>query len=442
MANILNLNAAGIDIGSKEHYVAVPEDRAKESVKSFKSFTQDIHELAKWLKECKIDTVAMESTGVYWYHLYTILLDYDFEVYLVNAYHVKNVPGRKSDVSDARWLQQLHSFGLLNGCFQPDNLTRSLRNYVRLRRKIIQQMGRETQRMQKALEMMNIKLNHVIRDLNGQTGTMIIESILAGERNENVLAKLKDPRVKVSHKILAKSLQGNWREEEIFNLQIAYEHYNFLKEQLKKCDARSNSILKKFPGSNSKIKNLAKTRKQKNSPEFDARRYLYECLGVDVTEIYGMKEVVALRVFSETGPNLKEKFPTEKQFLSWLNVVPDNKITGGRVISSRVRKKKNNAGQAFRDAANTLWKAQNPIGDYLRRKKAKSGGRQAIVATARKLASVYYKLVTEKVQFDPQILEEKSQGYLENKLKYLEKMTLRTKLELANTQKLKGCVIS
>jgi transposase len=442
MANILNLNAAGIDIGSKEHYVAVPEDRAKESVRCFKSFTQDLHELVKWLKECKIDTIAMESTGVYWYHLYTILLDYDFEVYLVNAYHVRNVPGRKSDVSDARWLQQLHSFGLLNGCFQPDNLTRSLRNYVRLRRKIIQQMGKETQRMQKALEMMNIKLNHVIRDLNGQTGTMIIESILSGERNEDVLAKLKDPRVKVSHEILTKSLQGNWREEEIFNLQIAYEHYNFLKKQLKKCDTRSNSILKKISGPDSKIKNLAKTRKQKNSPEFDVRKYLYECLGVDVTEIYGMKEVVALRVFSETGPNLKEKFPTEKQFLSWLNVVPDNKITGGKVISSRVRKKKNNAGQAFRDAANTLWKAQNPIGDYLRRKKAKSGGRQEIVATARKLASVYYKLVTEKVQFDPQVLEEKSQGYLENKLKYLEKMTLRVKLELTNNQQLKECVIS
>jgi len=442
MANILNLNAAGIDIGSKEHYVAVPEDRARESVRSFKSFTQDIHKLAKWLKECKIDTVAMESTGVYWYHLYTILLDYDFEVYLVNAYHVKNVPGRKSDVSDARWLQQLHSFGLLNGCFQPDNLTRSLRNYVRLRRNTIRQMGKETQRMQKALEMMNIKLNHVIRDLNGQTGTKILESILAGERDKEVLARHKDPRVKVSHEVLAKSLEGNWREEQIFNLQIAYEHYNFLKEQLKKCDARSNSILKKISGSNSKTKNLPKTRKQKNSPEFDVRKHLYECLGVDVTEIYGMKEVVALRVFSETGPNLKEKFPTEKQFLSWLNVVPDNKITGGRVISSRVRKKKNNAGQAFRDAANTLWKAQNPIGDYLRRKKAKSGSCQAIVATARKLASVYYKLVTEKVQFDPQVLEEKSQGYLENKLKYLEKMTLRIKMELANTQKLKECVIS
>jgi transposase len=442
MANILNLNAAGIDIGSKEHYVAVPEGRAKESVKCFKSFTQNLHELAKWLKACKIDSVVMESTGVYWYHLYTILLDYDFEVLLVNAYHVKNVPGRKSDVSDARWLQQLHSYGLLNGCFQPDNLTRSLRNYVRLRRNTIQQMGKQTQRMQKSLEMMNIKLNNVIRDIAGLTGTKIIKSILSGERNPNTLAKLKDPRVKVSHETLVKSLKGNWREEELFNLQMAYEHYNFLKKQLKQCDDQSEMILKKMSDSSPTDNPLSETRKQKNSPEFNVRNYLYECLGVDVTEIFGMKEVVALRVFSETGPNLKEKFPTEKQFLSWLNVVPDNKITGGRVIASRVRKKKNNAGQAFRDAANTLWKAQNPIGDYLRRKKAKSGGRQAIVATARKLASIYYKLVTEKVQFDPQILEEKSKGYLENKLKYLEKMSLKIKLEIANNQELKECVIS
>lgn len=160
MSKIINLNAAGIDISSKEHYVAVPEDRSKQSVRCFQSFTRDLHELAKWLKECKIETVAMESTGVYWYHLYTVLLDYGFTVYLVNAYHVKNVPGRKSDVSDARWLQQLHSFGLLNGCFQPDNQTRSLRNYVRQRKQLITQMSREVQRMQKAMEQMNIKLNN------------------------------------------------------------------------------------------------------------------------------------------------------------------------------------------------------------------------------------------------------------------------------------------
>jgi len=393
--NLVNLNAAGIDISSREHVVAVPEDRAKESVRTFQGFTRNLHQLAKWLKECGIETIAMESTGVYWYDLYTILLDYGFEVYLVNAYHVKNVPGRKSDVSDAQWLQELHTFGLLRASFQPDNLTRSLRNYVRQRKHIIRQMTRETQRMQKALEQMNIKLNNVIRDLNGKTGTQIIVKILEGERDPNILAQYRDWRIKASEQTLIKSLEGNWREEQIFNLQLAYNHYCFLKDQLKECDLESEKTIKKM-STLTNPKEIVKIKKSKNNPNFNVSQYLYEALGIEVTKIYGIKEITALTIFSETGVNIKEKFPTEKQFLSWLNVVPNNKITGGKVISSRVRRKKNKAGQAFRDAASALWKAQNPIGDYLRRKKAKSGGKQAVVATARKLAAIYYKIVTEK----------------------------------------------
>jgi len=206
---LVHLNAAGIDISSKEHVVAVPEDRAKESVRTFQGFTRDLHQLANWLLTCKIETIAMESTGVYWYDLYTILLDYGFEVYLVNAYHVKNVPGRKSDVSDARWLQELHTFGLLRSSFQPDNLTRSLRNYVRQRKNIIQGLTKETQRMQKALEQMNIKLNNVIRDINGKTGTAIITAILKGERDPKVLAQYRDWRIKASEETLIKSLEGD-----------------------------------------------------------------------------------------------------------------------------------------------------------------------------------------------------------------------------------------
>ncbi len=206
MANIVNLNAAGIDIASKEHYVAVPADRAEQHVRAFKSFTKDLHDLANWLKACKIDTVAMESTGVYWFHLYTILEEYGFEVYLVNARHVKHVPGRKSDISDAQWLQQLHSFGLLTSSFQPDHLTRMLRNHVRQRKQIIQDMSRQTQRMQKALEQMNIKLNNVIRDIHGKTGRAIITSILNGERSAEKLALHRDPRIKVSKETLIKSL--------------------------------------------------------------------------------------------------------------------------------------------------------------------------------------------------------------------------------------------
>ena len=430
---LVHLNASGIDISSKEHVVAVPEDRAKESVRTFQGFTRDLHQLANWLLTCKIETIAMESTGVYWYDLYTILLDYGFEVYLVNAYHVKNVPGRKSDVSDARWLQELHTFGLLRSSFQPDNLTRSLRNYVRQRKNIIQGLTKETQRMQKALEQMNIKLNNVIRDINGKTGTAIITAILKGERDPKVLAQYRDWRIKASEETLIKSLEGNWREEQIFNLRIAYNHYLFLQEQLNQCDIESEKVIKRMSCVSSS-KKVDKIQKSKNNPNFNVSQYLYDALGVEVTKIYGIKEITALTLFSETGINLKEKFPTEKQFLSWINVVPNNKITGGKVISSRVKKKKNKAGQALRDAASSLWTAQNPIGDYLRRKKAKSGAKQAVVATARKLGAIYYKMVTEKVEFNPSHIVKNTEEYLKNKLKQIEKMKVRTEMTLLNYQ--------
>ena len=441
MSEIVNPNAAGIDISTKEHYVAVSEGHSKEDVRCFQSFTEDLHELARWLQECKVETIAMESTGVYWYHLYTVLLDYGFEVYLVNAYHVKNVPGRKSDISDARWLQKLHSFGLLNGCFQPDNPTRSLRNYVRQRKQLIEQISREVQRMQKALEQMNIKLNNVIRDLQGKTGMAIITSILAGERDPHVLAQHRDPRIRASKEKLLKSLVGNWREEQLFNLKQAYNHYIFLQGQLVECDKECERLVREMSDEDTPKKEIKSVRKFKNSPNFKASQYLYDALGVDVTEIYGMQSVTALTVFSETGSGLKKKFPSEKQFLSWLNVVPDNKITGGKVISSRVKRKKNRAGLAFRDAANGLWNAKNPLGDYLRRKKSLSGSRRAIVATARKIASIYYMMVTEKADFDPQILQNKTHEYLERKLQNLEKSIQRTKFLLTDSKVVSASVI-
>lgn len=342
MANILNPNSAGIDISSKEHYVAVPEKLGRDSIRSFGSFTEDLHKLSAWLKECGVETVAMESTGVYWYHLYTVLLDYGFEVYLVNAYHVKNVPGRKSDISDARWLQQLHSFGLLQSCFQPDNLTRTLRHYVRTRQQIIKQMSKATNRMQKSMEQMNIKLANTIRDIQGKTGRKIIEAILSGERNPEKLAEHRAPGIKASKGLLIKSLNGNWREEHLFNLKQNFEMYNFLRTQLKEVDMKTQQILLKFEVLEpTKEQDKFRKTKTKNQPDFDVEKYMYERLGVKVTDIYGIKSTNALIIFSETGgANLKDKFPTQKQFLSWLNVVPDNKISGGKVISSKVKRKK------------------------------------------------------------------------------------------------------
>jgi transposase len=430
MSNLLNLNAAGIDISLKEHVVAVPEDRDKQSVRSFKTFSEDLHLLAKWLKSCNIETVAMESTGVYWYHLYTVLLDYGFTVDLVNAGHVKNVPGRKSDVSDARWLQQLHSFGLLRGCFQPDNLTRSLRNFVRQRKTIITDRTTQIQRMQKALEQMNIKLNNVIRDLDGKTGRTIIAKILEGERDPVILSQYADRRIKCTNNVLVKSLEGNWREEQLFNLRQASDHISFLEDQLTDCDREAEKIIRQF--SSEEKDDLPTGGMRKSQPSFNVKQYLYEIHGVDVTQIYGFKSTTALTVFSETGPNIKCQFPSQKQFLSWLNVVPDNKITGGKVISSRVRKKKNRAGQSFRDAANALWNANNPLGEYLRYKKAKSGSRAAVVATARKIAAIYYRMIVDQEEFDPQKLVVKSKEQLARKLKKLQKSIERTELQLAN----------
>ncbi len=439
MENLVHQDAAGIDISTNEYVVAVPEDRDTQSVRTFKTFTSDIHLLAKWLKECRIKTIAMESTGIYWVHLYSVLLEYGFEVYLVNAYHVKNVPGRKSDVSDARWLQQLHSFGLLRGCFQPDNLTKSLRNLVRQRKSIICDISTQTQRAQKALEQMNIKLNNVIRDINGKSGREIIKKILEGERNPQVLASLADRRIRASKQDIIKSLEGNWLKEQLFNLKQAYHHIVFLEQQLMECDQETDYTLTLFPA---EIMNeLPADKKKKHGPAFNVKQHLYGLLGIDVLKIDGIKSTTALTIFSETGMDLKNKFPTEKQFLSWLNVVPDNKITGGKVISSRVRLKKNRAGQAFRDAANSLWRAKCPLGDYLRRKKAKSGSKSAVVATAKKLAAIYYKMVTEKVNFDPCILEQKSKEYLLKRIQYYDKMKQSLSNQLSENETIDVLVI-
>lgn len=432
MAKIVNLNAAGIDISSKDFYVAIPEEKAKSDVRVFEAFTEDLHKLAKYLSENEIDTVAMESTGVYWYNLYTILLDYNIEVYLVNARYVKNVPGRKSDVSDARWLQKLHSYGMLNASFQPDNIIRTLRSHVRVRKQITRDMAKEIQRMQKALELMNIKLINVISDITGKTGTKIIEAILSGERSPKELAKHRDKRIKASIETIEKSLNGHWRDEQLFNLSLAYQHYIFLKSQILICDKEIEDVLELLSNNGIKENKIKQTRIQKNTPSFNIAQYIYESLGVDVTEIYGIKGLTALTIFSETGHNIKEKFPSEKQFVRWLNLVPDNKITGGKVISSKVKKRKNKAGQAFRTAANTLWKANNPIGDDLRRRKAKNGAGKAIVAIARKLASIYYKIVTEKIEFNPNLLIQNSKNYYSNKVKYLENALVKAKINELN----------
>lgn len=417
MSKVINKNAAGIDIASNLHYAAVSPQKCKESVRSFLGFTRDLHKLANWLVSMDVETVAMESTGSYWYHLYTILLDYGMEVYLVNARYVKNVPGRKTDVMDAQWLQELHENGYLTPCFQPDNLTRELRTYVRLRKQVIQDMARETQHMQKAMVNMNIKLHDVISDINGETGSKIVNAILAGERDPEALSDLRNFRIKCSKETLIKSLEGNWRREQLFCLRMARNRYREYEAHLHRIDSEIEKVIKQLASPGVLKKEIKSRRTRDKQPKFNVSQYLYNIYGVDVTAIYGIKHITALTVLSETGPNLKEKFPSVKQFVSWLNVVPDNKISGGKILSSKVRKRKNKAGQAFREAANTLWRANNPFGDYIRSKKSKRGSGQALVATANKLATIYYKLVTEKVEFDPYIIDGNRKAYLEKQLR-------------------------
>ena len=432
MTQIVNEDAAGIDISSKEMVVAIGKERSKDPIRTFKSFTSDLHELANWLLLHGITTVAMESTGVYWYHLYTVLEAYGIEVSLVNAQHVKRVPSRKSDVNDAQWLQQLHSFGLLRSCFQPDNLTRSLRNSVRLRKQTIKEISRQILRMQKAMEQMNIKLHTVINDITGKTGMAIIGAILQGERNAAKLSSLCDKGIRASKEIIIKSLEGNWREEQLFNLKMAYEHLMFLQGQLEQCDQESERIIQQFD--QLQDKEIKGNRRAKNQPKFKVEQYLSNICGVDVTKIPGIKSTTALTIFSEIGPNLKGKFPTEKQFLSWLNVVPDNEITGGKIVKSRIKKKKNRAGQAFREAANALWQAKNPLGETLRKKKSKSGSNRAIVFMARKIASIYYKMVTEREEYDVSKIMKHIDRNIQNKIIYLEQLTAKLKSQLTENQ--------
>jgi transposase len=436
MAKIVNSNAAGIDIASNIHYVAVSPDRCTTPVRSFQGFTSDLHNLAQWLVSLGIDTVAMESTGSYWYHLFTILEDYGIDVCLVNAQHVKNVPGRKTDIVDAQWLQDLHESGYLKACYQPDNLTRELRTYVRLRKQIIQDMTKETQRMQKAMIGMNIKLHDVISDITGKTGTAVVNAILSGERDAVKLSKLRNHRVKCSEETLRKSLEGNWRSDELFCLQVARDRYKELERHLLKTDNESERVIKLLSAtaSHNQKKKVKRHKTDKKQPQFNVEQHLFNVHGVDVTQIFGFKQTTALTVLSETGSNLQKDFPTLKQFLSWLNVVPDNKISGGKVLSSKVRKRKNHAGQAFREAANSLWNAKNPFGDYLRSKKSKSGSGQAIVATAKKIATIYYKMVTEKIEFNPYIVDGNRQQYLEKRMKSLTKSIEKLKVELSDYQ--------
>ena len=428
---LLRPNAAGIDVASEIHYVAVPSDRSDEPVRSFGSFTDDIHQIAQWLKSCRIDTVAMESTGIYWIQLYLILEEYGFDVFLVNARHIKSVSGRKSDVLDCQWIQQLHSYGLLNSSFQPDNDTRELRSYLRHRKTLTESYSKEVLHMQKAFEQMNIKLHNVLTDITGKSGQLIIKAIIDGERDPSKLTQYLDSKVKASKDDVIRSLTGIWRDEYVFQLNQAYDLYLVFKDKIKSCDVEIEKTLKKIESKSNHTNGIEIKRRvySKNRLNFNGTKYLISILGVDVTKIFGISELIALEIISETGIDMS-KWKTKKHFASWLNLAPNNRISGGKLLKPKRSKKKNKAGQSFLMAAYALQRSDHWLGHYYRRMKARNGPLIATKATARKLAIIFYEMIKYQKEFDPISLESYTKKFKKQKLKYLHKQADLLGIEL------------
>ena len=354
----------------------------------------DLYRLADWLAECGVETVVMESTGVYWIPLFGVLEERDFQVMLVDPRRIKNVPGRKTDVRDCQWLQQLHTYGLLSGAFRPGGDIRRLRSYLRQRAMLVEYASHHVQHMQKALTQMNVKLQHVIRDITGKTGMDIMEAIAGGERDPRKLARLRDPRIKADEATIARSLQGHWREEHIFELTQALELYRTYQDKIAECDREIEAQLERFEDSSDGEPPApnGKKRNQKNAPRFDVQGQLYRMTGVDLTRIDGVDAHTALKVVSEIGADMT-KWPSAKHFASWLGLSPNNRITGGKVISSKTKASGNRAAAALRLAANALHRSDSALGAFLRRKKAHLGAPKAITATAHKLARIIYSVL-------------------------------------------------
>lgn len=420
----INKMAAGIDVGSKSHFVAVPEGCTDVCVREFESFTTDLYELANWLDSCGIETVAMESTGVYWIPLYELLDSRGFEVKLVDARHVKNVSGRKTDVLDCQWLQQLHTYGLLNGAFRPDEQVCTLRAYLRQRSMLIQELSRHVQHMQKSLSQMNVQLHNVISDVTGDTGMKIIRAIIVGERDPKKLSIYRDSRCKNSLEVIEKSLTGNYREEHVFTLTQAVELYDVYREKIVACDRKIEQQLSTFNDSSVVIESklleqkesLIKKKKSrcKNKLSFNVQSSLIRITGVDLTEIPGIEASSALKIISEIGLDLS-RWKSSKQFASWLGLCPGNKVSGGKELSGKSKRTANYAASTLRMAASTLHSNNSALGAFLRRLKSRLGAPKAITATAHKLAVIIFTMLKNGI-----VYKEVGQDYYEKQ--YRERM--------------------
>lgn len=435
---LVNPNAAGIDIGSREHYVCVPADRDDQPVRSFSTFTQDLNALADWLIQCGIETVAMESTSIYWIPVFDLLEARGLQVYLVNARHLKCVPGRKSDVKDCQWIQQLHSFGLLQGSFRPEQEIRELRSYMRLRRSLTQDAARAILHMQKALSQMNIQLTQVVSDIAGKTGLKIIRDIVKGVHSPQELAQHRDKRCQNTKETIEKALEGSYQAEHLFALKIALEIYDHYQQAIDHCDQEVAKLLDAFskhhplqtPAQDLTAAGLKKNKKAPRLNIADLDQYLVIlCGGGHLAQVDGLSSSILLELISEIGTDMF-KWPTEKHFGSWLGLAPGAKISGGKVLSSRTKPSNNRAAALFRLAASSLHSSQSALGGFLRRQKARIGAPKAITATGYKLARIVYSLLKSKKIYQDPGEQTYLERYRKQQIHYLTKKAKALGMEL------------
>lgn len=433
----VNLNAAGLDIGSEEIWACVPQDRDPQPVQRFGTFTPDLYTLADWLATCQVETVAMESTGVYWIPIYEILEARGFAVYLVNAHHLKHVPGRKSDVQDCQWIQYLHTCGLLNGSFRPEGEMCALRALLRHRGMLLEHRAAHIQHMQKALQQMNVQLTQVLSDITGATGLAIIRAIVAGQRDPVHLARFRDRRCASSAAQIAQALTGHYQPEHVFALKQAVALYDAYTEQLGECDAEIEGRFQavkpvteeELPPGEGKGKGSSHS---KNAPSYDARSLLYQMTGVDLVAVPGLHASTVQTLIGEIGRDMSH-WPSEKEFCSWLGLAPRHEISGGKVLRRGTLKNRNRAGQALRLAAQAVSRSHSGLGAFYRRMRAKMGPKAAIVATAHKMARIVYHMLKHGTPYRDLSAQEYERRARDREIANLRKRAARLGLSLVQS---------
>jgi len=433
-------HAAGIDVGSRFHVVAVPPDLCSEAVRTYDSFTGDLHRLADWLVEIGITTVAMESTGVYWIPAFRILEERGLEVLLVNARHVKNVPGRKTDVNDAQWLQQLHQFGLLRGSFHPAQQLEALRAYLRHRERLVEYAAAHIQHMQKALMQMNVQLHHVLSDITGVTGMAILRAIVAGNHDPDQLATYRDGRCKASIDTVRKALTGHYCPEYVFALRQALELYDTYQTKVADCDQVIEAALRSLDHADEPAVALPPARhktRQSNEPKFNVRQALFDVLGVDLTQVHGFGPATALMLVGECGTDMT-RWPTVKHFTSWLTLAPGSKVSGGKVLSSKTRQSASRAAKLLRLAAVNVGKTNTALGAFYRRLAARIGKAKAVTATARKLAVLFYNTLRYGMTYQDPGVSYYEEQYRQRVIKGLRRRAKEMGFELLEASAVEG----